>query len=160
MKNSIIALLGFFSVTAHADGDIYSRYETLANSLAEAAEQGAAIASLQASNTELMGMGVEIMRLYGQKFPECAAQYQDFESKIPTLSSLSVADIHRLYHNGEGLPAAPRTCYLGRSLVVHPAMSQVRLADGEMTQEDKESIVEESLEVAEHVRTVQQRIAN
>ena len=78
-------------------------------------------------------------------------------AEIPSMASQTVAQLHARYHNGEGLPAAPRHCYFGRSQVIHPAMNLVRL-QSEITAESKEEMVDEIHEVIEHLVRIQKNL--
>ena len=157
----IVSITSAFTV-AQAQESVFLKYEQLAIGLATSVtidNAGQSISVLAATNTRLQNMGAEIMDLYGIKYPECSVQYEDFKLKIPFLSGLSVDEIHAKYHDGDDLPSAPGYCYFGRALVVHPAMSAVRLADGNLSSDDVEAVKEESLEVAFHVKTVAKRLA-
>jgi|GEM_PF-2478768 len=151
------------SATAIAEDTVYSRYAARAERIATDAEAAVsagadAVAKLQASNNKLTAQGVVIMKMYGEKFTECAAQYADFEAKLPQLAAMSTEEIELKYHDGDDLPLAPGHCYFGRALVVHPAMNAARLTDGALTSEELPSFQHESLEVAGHVRRVEKRI--
>ena len=163
MKSTLFALSASLASTmAFAEDSVFVKYEKLATLLAiRVAEDDAKqnLVELAVRNTRLQNLGEEIMDLYGIKYPECAAQYANFKSKIPTLSELTSKDIHAKYHDGDDLPSAPSHCYFGRSLVVHPSMSAVRLADGELSKDDVEAVKEESIEVSYHVKTVAKRLA-
>jgi hypothetical protein len=163
MKAILFALsASLVSTAAFAEDSLFVKYEKLATGLAtrvvsDDAKQN--IVTLAVRNTRLQDMGEEIMDLYGVKYPECALQYADFKSKISTLPDLTAEDIHAKYHDAEDLPSAPSHCYFGRSLVIHPAMSAVRLADGDLSADDVEAVKEESIEVSFHVKTVAKRLA-
>ena len=163
MKNffTILAASALSSSSAFADGNIFEEYKTQANALAhDVTVKDFSIPVLIESNDRLIKLGLEIMKIYGDKYKSCFLQYEIFYSVIPELKKFSTDEIHLKYHDGEGLPAAPKHCYFGRSLVVHPAMSAVRLADGVLTTEDTEIIREESLEVASHIKTVVRQLGS
>ena len=163
MKSILLTLsCALASTTALAEDSLFVKYEKLAQDLATQvtlADAQKSIDTLAAKNTNLQELGSEIMNMYGEKFSECAAQYADFETKIATLPSMSVGEIHAKFHDGDDLLAAPGHCYFGRALVVHPAMSAIRLADGDLSKDDVEAVKEESIEVSFHVKTVAKRIA-
>jgi hypothetical protein len=64
--------------------------------------------------------GYAIMDRYQIKYSECTQQFAQLKQLSATIDQLSYEEIETLYHDGDGLVAAPRVCYKGRSLVVHP----------------------------------------
>lgn len=115
--------------------------------------------SLQAETRKLIQVGVEIMRLYESKNPGCITQYSVFIQEIPYMESKTLEELHERYHDGTGLPSAPRHCYFGRSQVIHPAMNLVRLK-GTLTDEVRGQAVEELEEVIRHLSRLQQNLDN
>ncbi|MES2964057.1 MAG: hypothetical protein V4760_09220 [Bdellovibrionota bacterium] len=75
------------------------------------------------------------------------------------MEAMTVSDLHDRYHDGTGLPAAPRHCYFGRSQVVHPAMNLVRFASA-WTEVAREEVIEELEEVIEHLARIQKNLDN
>ena len=72
---------------------------------------------------------------------------------------MSLADVHARYHDGVGLPVAPRHCYFGRSQVVHPVMNLIRL-QGAWTDDVRDEFVGETEEVIEHLARIQNNLDN
>lgn len=118
---AIITLLTGVYAQANTEADVFSEYQRVgeeAMSLALEAQpnNNAVVAKLQ----ELVGFGYRIMDLYLVKYPECTEQFNQLKSVDSQILTLSYTEIDELYHDGKGLVEAPRVCYKGRSLVVHP----------------------------------------
>ncbi|MEK7358298.1 MAG: hypothetical protein AAB250_17765 [Bdellovibrionota bacterium] len=145
-----------------ADYPILKTYETLATEVAEATKIASTEAELDAIRTstrELIGLGTEIVKLYGEKNPNCQAQFDVMIQEIPDMETMTVDDLHDRYHDGTGLPTAPRHCYFGRSQIVHPAMNIVRLQSA-WTEVTREEVLEETEEVIEHLARIQKNLDN
>ncbi len=99
---------------------------------------------------QLVDSGTEIMELYASKKTECIDQYNYIYAEIPAMENLSFDEVHDKYHDGLGLPTAPRFCYLGRSQVVHPVLTKIILKNG-WNAEIKEEAIHETEEVIEHL---------
>ena len=101
----------------------------------------------------MIGFGWEIMDLYVVKYPECKAQFDQFKELAKDIDSLSYKQIDELYHDGKGLVAAPRLCYKGRSLVVHP-YQVIALAKENRLVKDKAVVDHEMNEVIDRAETI------
>lgn len=141
---------------------ILDRYEALAKKLigmtetARTADERTVIAT---ETRELIRQGAEIMNLYASKNPKCAAQFAPMIAEIPSMEGMTVDQLHSKYHDGVGLPAAPKHCYFGRSQVVHPMMNLVRLK-GAWSDAVKADVLDEYQEVIEHLARIQKNLDN
>lgn len=161
----LVLLTGLMILGSHAQGADYpvlAKYHELAGSEIEhiyKAQSPAEIQDLSVGQRQLAGLGVEIIRLYAEKNPSCKAQFDAFLSEIPKMGKMSLADLHTRYHDGHGLPVAPRHCYLGRSQVIHPVMNIVRV-QGTWSEDIRKEIAEETYEVVEHLTKIQKNLDN
>ena len=103
---------------------------------------------------QLIEEGKSIMALYETKKPECTEQYKAFYADMSIMEDLSFDEVHKKYHDGKGLPPAPKLCYLGRSQVVHPVLTKIVLKEG-WNQEIKEEVLHEIEEVIEHLPKIE-----
>jgi len=103
---------------------------------------------------DLINKGVDIMKVFAHKYPECALQYDVIYSEIASMADLSFDEVHSKYHDGKGLPTASKLCYLGRSQVVHPVLTQILLRS-EWNLEIKEEVLHEVEEVIEHLALIE-----
>lgn len=162
MKTLLSAFALLFAVHAQAERyPVLETYVAHAQVLLDTSASAATpeqIATLQEGTRQLVLDGVEVMKLYASKNPVCAPQFEVFLSEVSSMESKTVAELHARYHNGEGLPAAPRHCYFGRSQVVHPAMNIVRLK-GDVNAE-REQIQDDFAEVIEHNARIQKNLDN
>jgi hypothetical protein len=148
------------SLTVHADYPVLGEYKALAQSLIEPTQKAATPEELQALATQtqaLIALGTEITHLYAAKNPTCAEQLKAFQDALPTMADLPLAEVDAKYHKGAALPQAPRLCYFGRSVVVHPVMNLIRLK-GAWDAEAREHALEELEEVIEHVARIQKNL--
>ncbi len=158
MLLSAIVLSG---LCAQADDyPVLNSYETLAGQLVQASTTARSQEDwmqVSAATQTLVQNGVEIMHLYAQKNPSCTSQYEVMLSEMPQMSSMTVDQLHLRYHDAVGLPEAPRNCYFGRSVVIHPAMNFVRV-NGEVIDETREQVLEDFNEVIEHLAKIRQNL--
>jgi hypothetical protein len=158
MKVLLISLsLAWFAAPARAD--VFEDYRSLATSLGERTRSGVAVDGIQADHATLLGLGVEIMDLYGEANPKCAAQFAQIETELPDVDKLSFEEIFRRYHSAQGLPAGPRHCYFGRGLVGHLLMTTARFRDG-LTDAERSAAAADYDEVAEHITQAKENIEN
>lgn len=135
--------------------DSLNKYEIIAQNLlnefeATPVESTINIKKVDQLINQLVDSGTEIMELYANKKAECIDQYNYIYNEIPAMVNLSFKEVHDKYHDGKGLPTAPRICYLGRSQVVHPILTKIILKDG-WNSEIKEEAIHETEEVIEHL---------
>jgi hypothetical protein len=164
---ALISLVSLSVGAAHAAPTpsaypVLETYEVLATELLESSRLASTereITTLKEKTHELIGHGVEIMKLYAERNPNCQAQFDVMISEIPDMESMTVSDLHDRYHDGVGLPKAPRHCYFGRSQVVHPAMNLVRLATT-LDVGTRDAMVEEFEEVIEHLDRILRNLDN
>lgn len=121
MKKMIAALSLVTLFFAQANADVFSDYqaagaEAQALALEPTPNNEVVVAKLQ----ELVTYGYQIMDFYLVKYPVCTEQFNQLKSVDSQILTLSYDQIDELYHDGKGLVEAPRICYKGRSLVVHP----------------------------------------
>jgi hypothetical protein len=119
MKQLILAFVTVASISAQAD--VFSDYqkvghEALALSKNSATQTEVFVAKIQ----EMTALGYQIMDLFQVKYTDCVAQFEQLKSVDSQILTLSYDVIDVQYHDGKGLVTAPKACYKGRSLVVHP----------------------------------------
>lgn len=118
---SVVTLAVMTAFTTQAKADVFSDYQTLGTETLELARNPDV--KTDEFITKIKGLarlGYQIMDLYVVKYPECKEQFAQLKSVDAQILTLSYEEIDELYHDGTGLVAAPRACYKGRSLVVHP----------------------------------------
>ena len=150
------------ALASHYTYPVLVQYETLAQKLeqnAKTIQTPEEAKTLQAETHMLMNLGFDTMDLYITKNPICAEQFAAFKVAAPEARGMTLEQVHAKFHNGVGLPAAPRHCYFGRSQVVHPMMNILRL-NGELTAEVREQVVEDFEEVIEHLEKLQTNLDN
>jgi hypothetical protein len=145
-----------------AEYSALKRYQTLGAELlkkVQVVEREADLdrVALEVKTRELVQQGIEIMNLYVEKNPQCAAQYKVFLQELPAIERKPLDEIHSRYHDGTGLPAAPKHCYFGRSEIVHPVMNLVRLR-GSWTDSAKKEMTHDFKEVIEHLARIQKNL--
>lgn len=120
MKKITLAIAMIF-VSALAHADVYDGYQAHGRTALQLAKNDPVQSEKIISEISTMiGFGWGIMDLYSAKYPECKAQFEQFKELAKQIDTLSYDQIDDLYHDGKGLVVAPRLCYKGRSLVVHP----------------------------------------
>ncbi len=163
MKKFATTAILLISVSAFAEHyPILHQYDEKAELLLEAtaiAQTNEELHSIQAGARELAALGVEVMKLYVEKNPICKEQFDAMISEVEQMESMTLADVKARYHDGKGLPVAPKHCYLGRSQVVHPVMNILRL-NGVWTETIREKIADEFDEVIEHTAKIQTNLDN
>ena len=139
MKNVLLLMTLMIGFSSSALGDVFSDYETIAKNVVGNVRNG------QIPQTEiarLIPLGYTIMDLFVKKYPECKEQYAQVRSEDSQMAVLNFDKLNSRYHNGEGLIVAPKHCYLGRSMVVHPYMAFA------LIREKKDGVADEIEEVA------------
>ena len=106
----------------------------------------------------IINQGINVMQLVQSKKPECKTQYDSFIQDIAIMPTLSFDEVHKKYHDGVGLPSAPKYCYLGRSQVVHPVLSKIILKNV-WSLEVKEELKEETEEILEHLNSLERMLS-
>lgn len=153
------------SLAVGAQADVYpilQTYKTLAQQVlaqTQSATTPAEIQKLKFQTRDLITYGQEIAHLYASKNPNCSAQLTAFIEALPAMADLELKEIDRLYHGGEGLPVAPKHCYMGRSQSVHPMMNLVRL-QAPIAPDLREEMIDEIHEVIEHLARIQRNLDN
>lgn len=119
MKQIILCLLTVASINAHAD--VFAEYQKVGNeALAMSKDSSTQTEVFVAKVQEMTVLGYQIMDLYQVKYTDCIEQFAQLKSVDAEILSMSYDQIDVGYHDGKALVAAPKACYKGRSLVVHP----------------------------------------
>lgn len=126
--SALIAIVSAFLAVGQAQADVFSTYETLANKVTSDILKGA---PKTAELNQLVTLGYQIMDLYIVKYPECRAQYNEVKADDTAMKSLTFEQLESKYHDGVGLTDAPKHCYQGRSMVIHPYMALALLRVGQ-----------------------------
>lgn len=155
MKKSVLAIvLSFFA--AQAQADVFSDYQAVGVKALEMAKNPQSRSEdVVAELKKLVSLGYQIMDIYLVKYPVCTEQYNQLKAVDSTILTLSYAEIDELYHEGTGLPQAPRSCYRGRSMVVHPYQVAALALAGEL-QNDLGTVDHELNEVIERAEKIKQ----
>lgn len=120
MKNLILVATVTLAA-AYANADVFADYQKAgAEALALAQNPNTPKETVVAKIQELVTYGYQIMDLHQVKYAECTVQYSQVKAADAKMLDLTYEEIDEQYHAGLGLVAAPRICYKGRSLVVHP----------------------------------------
>lgn len=158
---SALILANLALATARAgDYPVLEDYRQLAEKLvqtAQATQPGEDRSALAQSTRELIHLGAEIMRLYASRNPVCATQFEVVLNELPAMETLSLEAVDNRYHDGVGLPNAPKHCYFGRSQVVHPVMNLIRMKEG-WNERTRDEVVEEFHEVIEHLARIRKNL--
>jgi len=137
---------------------LFLNYRKLAQTLATYSQREDSVAeTIRIVGNDLAEMGLQLMTRYQAANPICTEQYNVIRSDRSRHPSMSLEEIDSRYHDGVGLPQAPRHCYLGRALWVHPFMNSLRAGEA-ITAEERAIIVDEFLEVAGHVVRLKKNI--
>lgn len=153
------------SFTNQAKADRYpilESYKVLAERLidmSKVAQSEQELRELQNVTRELVGQGVELMKLYANRNPNCAVQFSVFLDEVGDMETKSLAYVHERYHDGTGLPEAPKHCYFGRSQVVHPVMNLIRMKE-KWDEDSRQQVIEDLEEVIEHLARIQRKLDN
>ena len=158
MKHKLIlaVVLGISNFAMAMDYPVLDSFASLAHQLAEAtkvAQSQSDLDQIQAHSRDLLNMGIEINHLLGQKKQICQPQYDSLLAAIPSMEKLSPADVHAKYHDGAALPEAPKLCYYGRSVIVHPIMNMIRLRSN-FSEQSRNETVEDFDEIVGHIGTI------
>lgn len=119
MKKIFLAIV--FAVAGHARADVFSDYQKVGTEALEMAfSPDLKAEEFVAKMQELVVLGYQIMDLYQAKYVDCAQQYAEIKAMDPMILSMSYAEMDEKLHDGKGLLVAPKACYKGRSMIVHP----------------------------------------
>ena len=157
-KTILIAAVIFTSVFAQAD--VFENYQQTGRSaLSLIANQPTQTPMIINEINLMIGFGYEIMDQFAVKYPECQTQYAQLKELSAGIDQLSYEEIDNLYHDGKGLVEAPRLCYRGRSLVVHPYQVIALIKENRMVS-DAVYIEEEMNEVIDRADTIKEMLQN
>lgn len=164
MQKFFAAILVFsFAAVAHAGNyPLLKTYQAQTEQAVQATAQMRSSGDVEAliqKSRQLVATGVQIMEFYASRNPVCAAQMQAFSAELGTMENRDLDEAERLFHDGEGLPQAPRHCYLGRSVVIHPVMNIIRLK-GQLSDAVRAQIKEDFEEVIEHLAKIDRNLDN
>lgn len=165
MKSAFSALLfaACLIPAAHAEKEIpiMNDYEVLADELmnqVNVAQTREEVTAIQARNQDLIKMGFQVMAGYAGYFPECAEQYVAMEKELPGFDTTTpIKELRAKFHDAVGLPAGPKLCYLGRSMVYYPFIANIRM-NGELDQNVKRQVLDHYREVIEHVEDIRKKL--
>jgi hypothetical protein len=132
MTKAILVLLLGLSSTMKAQGasDIFTRYAELGAKIEKDITAKVPVAQLNSSLLDLAALGYGIAELYSAQFTECQAQFSSMKGLDAEMRGATWEVLETGYHDGEALPVAPKHCYMGRSMVVHPYMAMAILRSG------------------------------
>ncbi len=160
---ALVLTLGASAAQAAWTYPILDDYEATAKELLASTKSSrgseAERSALIARTRDLIQSGVAIMNLYAEKNPACAEQFKVFIAETPNMENLPYDQVQKRYHDGVGIPAAPKHCYFGRSQVVHPALNIIRLK-GAWSDKVRASVVDDFEEVIEHLNRIQKNLDN
>jgi len=122
---ALILMLSTICTTAIAQ-DFYADYQSKAELLITQLEREQ-FEEAYKTLAQLKVLGISMVDLYSAKKPACKASGTIFKEDLKNMENLSVEEIEKLYHDGERFPNAPKNCYYGRTLLVHPIMNRVRV---------------------------------
>lgn len=150
MKKNLlfIAICSFVSL-ASAGSEVFLAYENLAKKILVDMKTGA---DVNRDIAELALMGYPIMDLFEVKYPECKEQFAQVKKEDAQMRTMSFDGLESRYHDGLGLFAAPKHCYLGRSMAAHPYMAAA------LIREKKGGAEEEINEVARRAPKLKERL--
>ena len=128
---AVAALLAVVGTKANANAEYFTRYESQARALSQAIQsQKVPADQIYRGINDLVVLGYGIMDLYSAKFAECRVQYAQVRADDAAMRQLGFDALETKYHDGHGLTPAPKHCYDGRSMVVHPYMAMALLREG------------------------------
>lgn len=149
MKKLILTTTLLLIAATTQAADVFTTYQEQGRTALASAQKPNADQTLVISQIQLMiQSGYQIMDLYLTKYPECTEQFNQLKAVDSELINMSYDKIDSLYHEGEGLVKAPRACYKGRSLVVHP-YQVIALAKENKLQTQAKEVEHEMNEVIE-----------
>lgn len=119
MKKLILVALTLAAVSTKAD--VFADYQVVG-------QQALAMSKTTETKTEdfvnkikeLSALGYQIMDLYQVKYTDCVEQFTQLKSMDAGILEMTYDEMDVQLHDGKGLVAAPKACYKGRSMVVHP----------------------------------------
>lgn len=162
MKGLLFTVMMSSAAAFAGNYPLLNDYEAVAKDALALARKANAVDEVQKLlelQRKLVAMGADVMRLYATKNPICQAQFDVYLNEISTSEAKTVAELHSRYHDGTGLPVAPKHCYLGRSQAVHPSMNVRRILDG-WSESARADIVDETDEVIRHNAKVERNLDN
>lgn len=135
--------------------EAYEAHAELVLKLVKDIPPGATAYSISVGLKILAEKGLAIMKVYQEKYPSCEPQFAVMFKEAKQIEAMTHDDAYARYHDAVGLPEAPRHCYLGRSQVIHPNLSLIRMNRDGWTKEVKASVWEEIEEVIHHLDRIQ-----
>jgi cellobiose-specific phosphotransferase system component IIB len=119
MKKIILVALTLAAVSVKAD--VFAEYETVGHqALVMSKNTETKTEDFVTKIKELTTLGYQIMDLYQVKYTECVEQFAQLKSMDADILKMSYDEMDVQLHDGKGLIVAPKVCYKGRSMVVHP----------------------------------------
>lgn len=144
MKKITLVALTLAAISAKAD--VFANYQTVGNqALAMSKNTETKTEDFVTKIQELTVLGYQIMDLYQVKYTECVEQYAQLKSMDAGILEMSYDEMDVQLHDGKGLIAAPKTCYKGRSMVVHPYQVAALSIEGRLFTEEGQEIADHEL---------------
>lgn len=144
MKKLILVALTLAAVSTKAD--VFADYQTVGNQALEMSKNTETktedfVTKIQ----ELTVLGYQIMDLYQVKYTDCVEQFAQLKSMDADILSMTYDQMDVQLHDGKGLVAAPKACYKGRSMVVHPYQVAALSIEGNLYTTDGQEIADHEL---------------
>ncbi len=159
MKSNILTAILAIGAAQPVFADIYSDYADLGNKIVEETRARATHEVVAQDTFLLTDLGLQQMDLFVVKHPECIEQYSLIKTENEAMKTMTYEQLDERYHDGVGLPVAPRICYMGRSMIAHPYMALALHRDGLASEEEAafyhemEEVIERADWMREHLQT-------
>lgn len=147
-------------VNLSANADVFDDYNSVGSETLALAKKAETPNDLYVQKTkELTTLGYQIMDLYQVKYTECVDQFNQLKNLDSNILNMKYAEIDSQLHEGKGLIVAPKTCYKGRSLVVHPyQIAALALENRLFTKEGQEMADHELNEVIVRAQRIKKEL--
>ena len=159
MKKLILAALTLAAVSAKAD--VYADYQTVGTQALEMSKNAETKTEDFVNKIkELTSLGYQIMDLYQVKYTDCVEQFAQLKSMDAGILEMTYDEMDVQLHDGKGLVAAPKACYKGRSMVVHPYQIAALSIEGTLYTADGQATADHELnEVIESATKIKKDLA-
>jgi hypothetical protein len=105
----------------------------------------------------LTDVGTDLLMDFKQRNPACRALLEKIISEQGIMLIISLEELERVYHDGEGLPQSPEYCFHAKEIIVHPQTIRSMLRDQRQNGADHHStIIDEHTELLNHFRMFEQ----
>lgn len=144
MKKLILVALTLAAVSTKAD--VFADYQAVGNeALAMSKNSETKTEDFVAKVQEMTALGYQIMDLFQVKYTDCVEQFAQLKSVDAQILTMTYDQIDVAYHDGKDLVTAPKACYKGRSLVVHPYQVAALSIEGNLYTTDGQEIADHEL---------------